>query len=38
MGMIYKVYTAEEFDAQVTALAERMAAMPTKAWPSPKIS
>ena len=30
MGMIYKVFTLEEFSSEVQALAERMAKMPTK--------
>jgi 2-(1,2-epoxy-1,2-dihydrophenyl)acetyl-CoA isomerase len=31
LGMIYKVYSAEDFNAEVTVLAEKMAKMPTKA-------
>ena len=31
LGMIYKMYSAEDFNAEVTVLAEKMAAMPTKA-------
>src|SRR6056300_167236 len=30
MGMIYQVFTEDEYEGQVTALAERMAQMPTK--------
>jgi len=30
MGMIYKVFAADTFGEQVTALAEQMAQMPTK--------
>jgi len=31
LGMVYKVYPAEVFEQQVKALAQRMAAMPTRA-------
>jgi len=31
LGMIYKIYSAEDFNAEVQVLAEKMAAMPTKA-------
>jgi 2-(1,2-epoxy-1,2-dihydrophenyl)acetyl-CoA isomerase len=31
LGMIYKIYSAEDFNAEVLVLAENMAAMPTKA-------
>lgn len=31
IGMIYKMYSAEDFNAEVMVLAETMAAMPTKA-------
>jgi len=31
LGMIYKMYSAEDFNAEVLVLAEKMAAMPTKA-------
>jgi len=31
LGMIYKVFNAEDFTAEVTVLAEKMAKMPTKA-------
>ncbi|MAP55528.1 enoyl-CoA hydratase-related protein [Altibacter sp.] len=31
LGMIYKVFSAEDFDAEVTVLAETLAQMPTKA-------
>jgi 2-(1,2-epoxy-1,2-dihydrophenyl)acetyl-CoA isomerase len=31
LGMIYKVYSAEDFNAEVTVLAEKMVKMPTKA-------
>ena len=31
IGMIYKVYSAEDFNAEVLVLAEKMATMPTKA-------
>ncbi|MBZ0327027.1 MAG: 2-(1,2-epoxy-1,2-dihydrophenyl)acetyl-CoA isomerase PaaG [Altibacter sp.] len=31
LGMIYKVYAAEDFNAEVTVLAETLAQMPTKA-------
>ncbi len=31
IGMIYKMYSAEDFNAEVLVLAEKMASMPTKA-------
>ncbi len=31
IGMIYKMYSAEDFNAEVLVLAEKMATMPTKA-------